>query len=221
MEFEQICIAGWLIVWTILIGYLLFAQKVTEKGASLLLVCAGIFLVLVLHGHTVSSIAVSWKEVMALSVENSEKKEQVFAEVRAVKKLGEQVARFASHTVATSGRWVEADHQNRMLDERERIRTMMKSLGSTPDRIDETLSEIDKMVAFDLKQKIVEIVERNHRPHQEGSDRLSEELQDRLNKYDPAAHDSLVAFLKEHHVYGPSVEKAINQVDLFLTEKRL
>lgn len=221
MEFEQICIASWLFVWASLVGYLLSAKKVTERGTSFLLVCAGIFLVLVLHGHTVSSIAVSWKEVMALKVEVNEKKEQVFAEARAVKELGEQVAKFAAHTVATNNRWVEEDYQNRMLEEREGIRTMMKSLGSTPDRIEETLSEIDKMVEFDLKHKVVAIVEGNVKPNQKGSERLLEELQERLNKYDTATHDSLVAFLKKHNRYDSSVEKAIQRLGFFLINKRL
>ena len=101
-----------------MIGYLLFTQKLKAPGASVVLVAAGIFLILVLNVDTVSSIAVSWGKVMDLRLETKQIRDEVFAKAEYVKELGEQVARFAAHTVATSGRWVGEDHQEQMLKER-------------------------------------------------------------------------------------------------------
>ena len=78
------------------------------------------------------------------------------------------------------------------------------------------------MVAFDLKQKVVGAVGTIHKLDEKGYERFVEELRDRLSRYDsPASHDSLLGFLKEHKVHDESVERAIGQLDLFLTEKHL
>jgi SOS response regulatory protein OraA/RecX len=149
-------------------------------------------------------------------------REDVFAKVEYVRKLGEEMARFAAHTVATSGRFVGDDHQERMLDERERIRSMMKSLGIEDSRIAEVLDQIDRTVAIDMKEKVVAAVGKIHKLDQKAYEQLVHELRKQLRGYSSSAsHDDLVAFLKERRVYDQSVDKAIDQLDLFLREKHL
>jgi hypothetical protein len=132
------------------------------------------------------------------------------------------MARFAAHSVATSHRYVGDDHQERMLDERERIRGMMKSLGSEDIRIAEVLDQIDRAVAMDMKEKVVAAVGKIHKLEQKAYEQLVHDLRERLGGYSsPASHDKLAAFLKQRKVYDQSVEKAIDQLDLFLREKHL
>lgn len=222
MQFKEFLIVGCSLALLGMIGYLLFAQKLKGREASFVVVAAGIFLLLALNVDTVSSIAISWGKSMDLRVETKQMRDEVYAKAEHVKELGEQVARFTAHTVATSGRWVGEDHQQRMLEERENIRTMMRSLGSAPDKIAEVLGPIDKMVASDLKGQVIAAVGKIKRLEQKPDEQLVSELRAKFQGYDsPASHDNLVVFLKERKVYDESVENALNRVDLFLREKHL
>lgn len=130
MQFKEFVIVLWASTLIGTTGYLLFAQKLSAWGASFLMVAGGVFLLMVLNVDVVSSFAASFGERAQIRVEMNRLREDVFAKVEYVRRLGEEMARFDAHTVATSGRFVGDDHQEQMLDERERIRSMMKSLGS-------------------------------------------------------------------------------------------
>jgi hypothetical protein len=146
----------------------------------------------------------------------------VFAKVEYVKRLGEEVARFASHNVATANRFVGEDHPVQMLQERERIRALMTSLGSDERKIAEILSEIDRTILSDLKGRVVAAVGKINKHPQAQYVLLVQNLRDRLRLYDsPASHGDLVEFLKEQRVYDPTVEEALNAVDLFIKEGRM
>ena len=222
MQFKEFLIVLWASTLLGITGYMLFAQRIGAWGASLLIFTGAIFLVLVLNMDVISSFAASWGEQFKISVETKQLKEELFAKVEYVRKLGEEMARFAAHTVATGNRWVGEDHENQMLDERERIRAMMKALDSEPSKIAEVLDQIDKTVASDLKGRVVGAVGRIQKGDQKALERLTNELREKLRVYEsPASRDNIVSFLKERNVHDETVEKALDRLDLFLREKRL
>jgi hypothetical protein len=78
-------------------GYLLFAERLKAAGASGFVMASAIFLLIVLNVDVISSFAASWGEYAQIRVDINRLKEDVFAKVEYVKRLGEEVARFASH----------------------------------------------------------------------------------------------------------------------------
>jgi hypothetical protein len=179
-------------------GYLLFAERLKAAGASGFVIASAIFLLIVLNVDVISSFAASWGEYVQIRVDINRLKEDVFAKVEYVRRLGEEVARFASHNVATANRFVGEDHQVQMLQERERIRALMTSLGSDERKIAETLSEIDRTILSDLKGRVVAAVGKINKHPQAQYVLLVQNLRDRLRLYDsPASHGDLVEFLEE------------------------
>ncbi|HET6850811.1 MAG TPA: hypothetical protein VFH46_00735, partial [Pyrinomonadaceae bacterium] len=139
-----------------------------------------------------------------------------------VKNLGEEVARFAAHTVVTSNRYVDDDHQKQMLNERERIRAMRKALGSDESKIADVLDQINKTVASDLKGRVVSSAGKVNFSDSKAHEKLIDEFRVKMRDYDgPTSRDSLIAFLKERKIYDKSVEKELDMLDLFLKEKHL
>lgn len=222
MHFKEFLIVIWASTLLGMTGYLLFAEKLAAWGASLVILSGAFFLLLVLNVDVISSFAASWGEQAQIRVEMNRLREDVFAKVEFVRKLGEEMARFAAHTVSTAGRYVGDDHQEQMLRERERIRSMMKSLGSEDAKIAEVLDQIDNAVANDLKAKVVGAVGRTGISDHKTYERLVTDLRDQLLTYNaPESHGTIVDFLKTRKAYDESVEQALRRLDLFLREKHL
>ncbi len=205
MHFKEFVIVVWGSSLIGTAGYLLFAQRVSAFGASVFMIASALFLVIVLNVDAVSSIAGSYKDVAQFRVEVQRIANDLYAKVDYVRSLGEEVARSAAHTVATSNRYVdEDDHQRQMLNERERIRAMMEALGSEESKIAQVLDQINKTVASDLKERVVSSAGKVKYSDPKAHEELIDEFRDKMRDYDDrTSRDSLIAFLKERKRSGP------------------
>lgn len=201
-------------------GYLLVVQKF-EMSAGLYLVAAAIAAVLILKSDAISSIEASVGQTTSIRAEMKNLREDVFAKVEYVKRLGEELARLNAHNVAIRNRFTSDDHQKQMIEERERIRSMMVALGSEPSMIKETLDEIDKWVEWDLRNEVVSAVGMIHGMGSVAFKKIEEDLRRKVHDYDQSSRKSLEAFLKEHSEYSDSVGTALDRLDVFLKEKHL
>ena len=82
-------------------------------------------------------------------------KDDVYAKAATVKKIGEEVAEFTSFSVITVGRFVGDDLQEKMLEARDRIKVLLKELGSEEQKIESLVIPIEKMVLHDLASKMI------------------------------------------------------------------
>jgi len=225
---------GFLVFWVFLgsfmilamTAYLLYAGKITAGGGLLLIVAAAIFSILVLNADTISSLVVSWGDKGGIHAEMNRIREDVYAKADVVRNLGEEMARFAAQTVAGSNRLADSEHTEEMLEERERIRGFMQTLGSVEDKIADTLEEINRMVVFDLKNDVKagtsKIFNSINFTSSKPLNVLGPEIFREINGYkEPSERQQLNDFLMENKVYDPSVEKSLDRLDLFLKEGHL
>lgn len=207
-------------------AYLLFAGRINAFGASAMILATGIFSLFIWNFDTISSVVGSFGEQAKFRVEMNRIKEDVFAKADSVKHLGEEVARFAAHTVATRSRLVGDDHQENMLREREQIRALLVSIGSDANKITSTLSEIDQMVTFDLKRAVLGKIRLHsvstHTPPPSQLESFIAEAELKFKNYDgPHSREQFSAFLREHKAYDESINTALDRLDLFMTEAHL
>lgn len=160
MQFKEFFLLLSVFVILAMTAYLLFSGKLNAFAGALLILATGIFSVLILESSEITALIGSWGDKGSFRIEMKHLRDDVYARAEAVKHLGEEVARFAAHTVATANRFSGDDHTQKMLEERERIRELMKELGSEDKKILATLQEIDKMALFDLKRKLYSEVTR-------------------------------------------------------------
>lgn len=162
------------------------------------------------------------KGLKVILSEAKEIKKDIYAKTETVKKLGEEVAELTAFNVARVGRFAPPDLQKKMLEARDKIRTILKEIGSDEERIKGICTQIEDMVLHDLKNKILESI-RKALGSQTDRDGVLEKARQILENYtlDNNSRSSLVDFLKEHKLNVQEFVPLIERLEKFLKDKTL
>ncbi len=82
-------------------------------------------------------------------------KKDVYAKAETVKKLAEEIAELTSFNISRVGRSAPPDLTEKILEARNKIKSVLEMIGSDKNKIENITSEINSTVLFDLKCDIV------------------------------------------------------------------
>ena len=205
----------------VLISYFLMVGQIGSTAYTTLFL--GILLVsLGLYGFDRLRVF-DLKNLMFRLDEIKEVQKDVYAKAETVKALGEEIAEFTAFNVTRVGRFAGPDLQKKMIEARDKIKKVLRSLGSSDAKMTAISKEIEDMVLHDLKRNVESETDRiTHEALTRGRpfnrDEVQKRIRELLEKYDRKV---LVAYLKEQNLYRDELTPLLDKLDNFLETKTL
>jgi hypothetical protein len=164
------------------------------------------------------------KNLRIILSEAKEIRKDIYAKAEIVRKLGEEMADLTAFNVTRVGRFAPPNLQEKMLEARDKIKNILKEIGSSETKIKEISSQIEDMVLYDLKSKVYHRVQEiTHQLLMKGKNIDREHIHSKVkeilfNNYD---RDMLRKFLKEKEAYSEELEGLLDKVDRFIKYKKI
>lgn len=95
------------------------------------------------------------KNIMRATMDMEKVKEGIYAEAKTMKELAIVLGQLTASYVTRVGRWGEGFGPEEMLQEKDRIKSILEKAGATKNTIESITLQIDDTVLFDLKSVIV------------------------------------------------------------------
>lgn len=204
----------------VLITYLLNVGKI-GSGAF---VC--LFIVILLAGlawYRVDSLKeIDFKNVKLVLDQVNEARQDVYAKVETVKKIGEKLADLTAFSVSRVGRWASEDLQKEMLEERDKIKEVLREIGSDQKKIDKVSGQIEDMVLNDLKEYALQSIRSELIKLYQGK---PSELENKYNEYvklfEKYNRAVIEKAIKEQGLPAANIVPLLDRVDKFVKTKQI
>lgn len=163
------------------------------------------------------------KNYRIILTEISKVKEDIFAKVDTVKKLGEEVAELTAYNVTRIGRLAPDNLDEEMLAARNKIKKILSEIGSDEKMVVKICTPIEDMVLFDLKRNIYhateqathDMMDKGMKINREAILSKTESLLERYNKH------AIIEYMKEQNIYKDEMLSMFDRVDEFIKNKNL
>lgn len=138
-----------------LIAYLLVTRHIGSAAFTVLFVVSVVALVLLVRIDEIKRLFVDVRAGQ-LVADLEHVRQDIYAKVEAVQRLGEIVAATSALQLSKLGRYGGAPKLERLQAERKRFAEMLRDLGTDPQRSDEILLPLDVIMTYDLAGSVTE-----------------------------------------------------------------
>lgn len=220
MSIKKFFITSLYIIVLITSFFYLFIGKLNAGGLAIILIATAIVTFILWNIDVISEIKGKFGG-QEIFFEVKKIRDDIYAKVKTVKTLGEEVAELTAFNITRIGRWASEDLQERILDARDKIKKILTEVDSDPIKIKEITSKIEETVLGDLKHHVYSKVQEitSHVKTRMGRDEIHNRVKKLLRDYN---RDSLVEFLKSQGIYiEDELEPLLDKLDRFIQDKKL
>jgi len=139
-----------------------------------------------------------------LSAELKSIKEDIYAKVEDVKRMGEEIGRIAAYSAMEANRLVGDDHVDQLVARRDSIVSMLEDFGADADKISQIADYMDQWIIHDLQYELAEV-----------APTLSIDIQPGKND------EEIQKFLAEASESEIPVARAVKRLYTFMRNKKL
>ncbi|MFZ2385221.1 MAG: hypothetical protein WBE75_03330 [Candidatus Omnitrophota bacterium] len=157
------------------------------------------------------------KNLKIILAEIKEVRRDVYAKADTVKKLGEEMAELTAFTVTRVGRFSQPDLKDKMVENRDKITSVLKELGSDEFKIKNISKQIDDILVHDLKSDLLSSVQKAAENITTDGEKIKEIYKQTQKLLLEGSYDRnrITDYLKSQKVYKPEVEPLFDQIDEF------
>lgn len=212
VPFGVLCLALW--VW-------LFSSH--PKTLVLFFLATVVAMVAIYRNEDIVQMVVEPRRVL-FEMQRIEK--NIFAKVEEVRRLAEQMGKLAAFNIAWLWRFPPENPEAVRLQERDRLSQLLKDMGIAESRVQEIVSEITKMVTWDLAQRVwhavpVQVFGQGPARDQKINE-VRQKLTDLLMNAEPGrAREAARAYLEPLGAWTEQVEAKVAEFEEFRRAGRL
>lgn len=226
MFLKEILIILYCIITVVMSFYFLYMQKINAVGFSIILVAIGVSAILLYNIDQVDKITTKQGDI----IEIKKIKADIYAKAEVVKNIGEELASLASieaFNVAHLCRFAPDNLTELMLDKRDKLITLLNSLGSNKEKISEITKIIDDMVISDLQHKVISKVEEYSYKVLQGGIKINrDEIREKVNESFKdykigASKKEIEDYFKSVACYTEEISILLDNYEKFLKTKNI